>query len=87
MIENGVSGCMLPFAQVAEQFRLIETPTRTVYLPLGAGAELCRQLRDGKMSRLLRLRSSSGSSRRPQEPYICLSALALSCADSCATGR
>ena len=45
MIENGVSGCILPFAQVAEQFRLIETPTRTVYLPLGAGAELCRQLR------------------------------------------
>ena len=51
MIENGVSGCILPFAQVAEQFKLIETPTRTVYLPLGAGAELCRQLRDGKMSR------------------------------------
>ena len=51
MIENGVSGCILPFAQVAELFRLIETPTRTVYLPLGAGAELCRQLRDGKMSR------------------------------------
>ena len=51
MIENGVSGCMLPFAQVAEQFKLIETPTRTVYLPLGDGAELCRQLRDGKMSR------------------------------------
>ena len=44
MIENGVSGCMLPFAQVAELFRLIE-------------------------------------------PYICRSALALSCADSCATGR
>lgn len=51
MIENGVSGCILPFAQVAELFRLIETPTRTVYLPLGDGAELCRQLRDGKMSR------------------------------------
>ena len=51
MIENGVSGCILPFAQVAELFRLIETPTRTVYLPHGAGAELCRQLRDGKMSR------------------------------------
>ena len=42
---------MLPFAQIAELFRLIETPTRTVYLPLGDGAELCRQLRDGKMSR------------------------------------
>ena len=51
MIENGVSGCILPFAQVAELFRLIETPTRTVYLPLGAGAELCRQLRDGHMRR------------------------------------
>lgn len=51
MIKNGVSGCMLPFAQVAEQFKFIETPTRTVYLPLGDGAELCRQLREGKISR------------------------------------
>lgn len=51
MIKTGASGCMLPFAQIAELFRLIETPTRTVYLPLGDGAELCRQLRDGKMSR------------------------------------
>ena len=51
MIENDVSGCMLPFAQVAAQFKLIETPTRTVYLPLGDGAELCRQLRNGEMSR------------------------------------
>lgn len=51
MIKTGVSGCMLPFAQVAEQFKLIDTPTRTVYLPLGDGAELCRQLREGKISR------------------------------------
>lgn len=51
MIKKGVSGCMLPFAQVAELFRLIETPTRTVYLPLGDGAELCQQLHDGKISR------------------------------------
>lgn len=53
MLRDGVNGCMLPFAQVAEQFRLIEAPTRTVYLPVGEGAELCRRLREREMSRAL----------------------------------
>ena len=44
---------MLPFSQVAERFRLIETPTRTVYLPLGAGAALCDRLRHGEVNRSL----------------------------------
>ena len=53
MLNNGVSGCMLPFAQVAERFRIIETPTRTVYMPVGDGAELCRLLLAGEISRSL----------------------------------
>lgn len=52
-LRNGIEGCALPFAQVAERFHLIETPTRTVYLPLGDGAALCEQLRRGQVSRSL----------------------------------
>lgn len=48
---DGVDGCLLPFAQIAERFRLIETPTRTVYLPVGGGAALCGRLRAGAVSR------------------------------------
>lgn len=48
---DGVDGCLLPFAQIAERFRLIETPTRTVYLPVDGGAALCGRLRAGAVSR------------------------------------
>ena len=48
---DGVDGCLLPFAQIAERFRLIETPTRTVYLPVGGGVALCGRLRAGAVSR------------------------------------
>ena len=48
--QNGIQGCMFPFAQVAEQFHLIETPTRTIYLPIDEGAELCATLRNGSIS-------------------------------------
>ena len=47
---KGVEGCMLPFAQAAEQFRLIDTPTRTIYLPIEEGAALCEKLRCGRIS-------------------------------------
>lgn len=50
---QGISGCILPFAQVAEAFHLIETPTRTVYLPIGEGEALCERLRSGQVSRSL----------------------------------
>lgn len=44
--EKGNSpGQFFPFAWAAEQFRLIESPTRTVYLPIGEGKALCEQLR------------------------------------------
>ena len=42
-----------PFRIVAERFQLIDTPTRTVYIPLGEGAELVEQLRSGVVGRRL----------------------------------
>ena len=48
-------GRFFPFAWAAEQFRLIESPTRTVYLPIGEGNALCEQLRrQGPTRTLLR---------------------------------
>ena len=52
-LQSGISGCLLPFAQVAEVFHLIETPTKTVYLPIGDGAPLCAHLQRGECSRAL----------------------------------
>lgn len=42
-----------PFRQVAENFRLIDSPTRTVYIPLGEGAALVEELRAGRRDRAL----------------------------------
>ena len=42
-----------PFQSVAERFHMIDSPTRTVYIPLGAGAELVGRLRAGERSRAL----------------------------------
>lgn len=50
---NGIEGCCFPFAQVAEMFRIIETPTRNVYLPIDEGNDLCERLRCGWISRSL----------------------------------
>ena len=44
---------LLPFQSVAERFHMIDSPTRTVYIPLGAGAELVGRLRAGERSRTL----------------------------------
>lgn len=43
----------LPFRTVAEQFRLIDVPTRTVYIPMEDGEMLVEQLRQGERSRSL----------------------------------
>lgn len=51
--EHGIDGCMLPFAQIAGRFHLIEAPTRTIYLPIGDGAPLCERLQKGEVSRTL----------------------------------
>ena len=45
--------CLLPFAQIADRFHLIETSTRTVYLPVEEGAALCRRLQTGEINRPL----------------------------------
>lgn len=42
---------LFPFRTVAERFHLIDSPTLTVYIPLGAGAEWADRLRAGERSR------------------------------------
>lgn len=42
-----------PFRRVAERFRLIDSDTRTIYIPLEAGADLIDRLRKGECSRAL----------------------------------
>lgn len=43
----------MPFRKVSERFHLIDSETRTIYIPLGAGAELIRRLRAGEHGRAL----------------------------------
>lgn len=33
--QHGIAGCGMPFRTVAERFHLIDSPTKTVYIPLG----------------------------------------------------
>ena len=42
-----------PFGKVAEKFRMIDNPTRTVYIPLDEGAGLVERLRAGEGGRSL----------------------------------
>ena len=51
--QNGIHGSVFPFAWAAEQFHLIETPTRTLYIPIDEGAALCEALRSGHISRAM----------------------------------
>ena len=44
---NGISGCSLPFETVARDFHLIDQATKTVYIPLEGGKELCDRLLSG----------------------------------------
>ncbi|MCC8076607.1 MAG: hypothetical protein LIO95_11840 [Clostridiales bacterium] len=50
---RGRNGVQMPFATVAKEFVLIESPTRTVYLPIDEGEPLCKQLLSGQKSRTL----------------------------------
>ena len=43
----------MPFRRIAERFHLIDSETKTVYIPLGEGEELVRRLRSGEHSRAL----------------------------------
>lgn len=42
-----------PFRRVADRFRLIDSDTRTIYIPWGMGADLVDRLRNGEYSRAL----------------------------------
>ena len=50
---RGIHGCMFPFAQIADMFHLIDSPTKTVYLITEESKELISQLRSGQFSRNL----------------------------------
>ena len=50
---RGLQGNVFPFASVAEKFHLIDSPTATVYLPVGEGQALVERLRQGAHSRSL----------------------------------
>lgn len=51
---EGVKGRRCPFEIIAKRFKLIDTPTIPVYIPLpGEGENLCRQLINGEYSRTL----------------------------------
>ena len=50
-IAHGMDHKIMPFAAVAEKFRLIESPAETVYVPLGRGAELLATLQQGRADR------------------------------------
>ena len=57
----------MPFRKIAERFHLIESETKTVYIPLGKGEELIRQFRSGERSRaLFRALGQYGVSIYPQ---------------------
>ena len=43
----------MPFASVAERFRIIDSPEFTVYIPLEEGADLVKELKTHGMSRRL----------------------------------
>ena len=46
-LRGGIHGCLLPFETVASHFHFIDNATCTVYIPLDAGAPLCRKILDG----------------------------------------
>lgn len=53
-LEAGAVSCSYPFSSVAEDFRIIDSGTRTVLIPRpGHAAELARKLRSGERSRAL----------------------------------
>jgi CRISPR-associated endonuclease/helicase Cas3 len=52
-LRNGIDGRLFPFASVAEMFRLIETSTRTIYIPTGHGLCCIQRLQAGERSRAL----------------------------------
>ncbi|MGN0628068.1 MAG: CRISPR-associated helicase Cas3' [Oscillospiraceae bacterium] len=50
-LKNGISGCRLPFETVAGNFHFIDNQTKSVYIPLEGGKELCEKLLSGTAGR------------------------------------
>ena len=51
--EHGRGGSLYPFRTIAENFRMIDNDTRTVYIPWKDGSELIERLCDGACSKKL----------------------------------
>ena len=49
--QRGMQGSVFPFAWVAQNFRLIENTTKTIYIPLDGTAGLLEQIVEGKAGR------------------------------------
>ena len=62
-----------PFRKIAEKFHLIDSPTRTIYIPLEEGAELVERLRAGECNRNLfrKLGKYSVAVYHPQFMNLC----------------
>lgn len=50
-LNSGIGGCMLPFKTVAEDFHMIEQNTKTVYIPMDGGQEVCQRIVLGTANR------------------------------------
>lgn len=46
-LRHGIHGCALPFETVANNFHFIDRATCTIYIPLDAGASLCKKIQEG----------------------------------------
>lgn len=50
-LKEGLSGCLLPFRHVSENFHLIDEDTKTVYIPMADGEDVCRRIERGEADR------------------------------------
>ncbi|MGN1120924.1 MAG: CRISPR-associated helicase/endonuclease Cas3, partial [Eubacteriales bacterium] len=58
-LTQGIAGCALPFKSVAQMFRMIDSDTKTVYIPLYEAEDIVKELREGKASKALFRRAGS----------------------------
>ncbi|MCD8382678.1 MAG: CRISPR-associated helicase Cas3' [Clostridiales bacterium] len=69
---KGRGDVQCPFATVAKEFALIENPTKTIYLPIDKGEELCQLLQAGQTNRALYRKLGPYSVEVYQEQYQAL---------------
>lgn len=50
-LNSGICGCMLPFKTVAEDFHMIDQNTKTVYIPIDEGEDVCQRIVLGTANR------------------------------------